>query len=138
MHPKSPIPSTKTTPSAPTSPPKVTHLTNLLFYNSAINYATHQNKPIVIYISLQLSPTCKAFTPKYENFASNFIADNARRSQNEKVEFYQVEYNSEMSSMVKVGAQHCPIVMVMKGTRCQTLLRPEMRELEKGMEEVFR
>lgn len=80
--------------------------------------------PTLIFVSSS-NPASVDATPKFLSLAEKMP----------EAQFYTMELTKEISPMIKFGPQNCPIFIVMKGRRCETVLG--WRGLEAKAREVL-
>jgi thioredoxin-like negative regulator of GroEL len=86
--------------------------------------------PTVIYVSNSSLPTCRAYTPQYEELA--------KRRQDTGVRFAQMEFNTNTSMLFKFSPNQLPVtVLMVRDAWCKTVMGPDMKGLESALETLI-
>lgn len=104
----------------------LSQITDPATHDAALTQATTHNHFIVIYVSSSASPKCIGTTPQIEDLAHEYEG---------KVQFYQMEITKDTQPMIKFSGHNCPILILMKGKWCETLLGGGVRDLRRKIEE---
>jgi thioredoxin-like negative regulator of GroEL len=93
--------------------------------------AASETTPTVIYLCNDVTPACKAFTPKYEALAKNYAQSG--------ITFALMEFNSCTSMMFKFAPNQLPVIPLMYGGRwCRTVTTANMQDLEPLIHELLK
>jgi thioredoxin-like negative regulator of GroEL len=93
--------------------------------------AASDTTPTVIYLCNDVTPACKAFTPKYEVLAAKYAYTD--------ITFAIMEFNNRTSMMFKFAPNQLPVIPLMYGGRwCRTVTAANMQDLEPLIEELLK
>jgi thiol-disulfide isomerase/thioredoxin len=96
-------------------------------HDAAISLAKEKGTTVLIYVASDANPICRTTTPKLESLAKN--------PQYSQVRFFTMGLTPETAPMIKFGIQNTPIFIFYRNDWCQTVLGPDMRSVERLLEQ---
>jgi len=105
----------------------ILQITNKQEHDNAVSQS--KQTPTVIYVSNSNLPTCRKFTPKYEELAQKYPS----------IWFCQMELQTETSMLFKFSPNQLPVtVLMVRDAWCKTVMGDDVRGLEAALEELVR
>ncbi len=85
-----------------------------------------QQTQTVLHVSNSALPTCRTFSPKYEQLATQHAADG--------IAFAEMGFSTDTSYLFKFSPNQLPVTVAMYGDRwAKTVMGPDMRGIEEAI-----
>ena len=102
----------------------VVQITNRAKHDEVVSRS--KQTPTVLHVSNSALPTCKAFSPRYEQLATQHAANG--------ITFAEMDFSTETSYLFKFSPNQLPVTVAMYGDRwAKTVMGADMRGIEEAI-----